>query len=79
MCIERSYKMSKESNIEIEGEVVDKLPAGRFKVKLENGHEIDCTVSGKIRVNNIRIVAGDKVKIAVSPYDMNNGYITRRL
>lgn len=71
--------MSKESNIEIEGEVVDKLPAGRFKVKLENGHEIDCTVSGKIRINNIRIVAGDKVKIAVSPYDMNNGYITRRL
>ena len=71
--------MSKESNIEIEGEVTDKLPAGRFKVKLENGYEINCTVSGKIRVNNIRIVAGDKVKVAVSPYDINNGYITRRL
>ena len=71
--------MSKESNIEIEGEIVDKLPAGKFKVKLENGHEISCTLSGKIRVNNIKIVVGDKVKVAISPYDINNGYITRRL
>lgn len=71
--------MSKESNIEIEGEVIDKLPAGKFKVKLENGHEISCTLSGKIRVNNIKIVVGDKVKVAISPYDINNGYITRRL
>ena len=71
--------MSKESNIEIEGEVIDKLPAGKFKVNLENGHEISCTLSGKIRVNNIKIVVGDKVKVAISPYDINNGYITRRL
>ena len=71
--------MSKESNIEIEGEVVDKLPSGKFKVKQENDHEISCTLSGKIRVNNIKIVVGDKVKVAISPYDINNGYITRRL
>lgn len=71
--------MSKESNIEIEGKIIDKLPAGKFKVKLENNHEISCTLSGKIRVNNIKIVVGDKVKVAISPYDINNGYITRRL
>ena len=71
--------MSRDSNFDIEGEVVDKVPGGKFKVKLENGHEIVCGVSGKIRLNNIRIVVGDKVKISISHYDINNGYINRRL
>lgn len=74
--------MAREDNFEIEGEVVEKLPAGKFKVKIirgENVHHINATLAGKIRMNNIKIVVGDKVKLAISPYDMNNGYITRRL
>lgn len=74
--------MSKEDNFEIDGEIVDKIPGGKFKVKITQGakeHYINATVSGKIRMNNIRLVVGDKVRVAISPYDMNNGYINRRL
>lgn len=71
--------MAKADNFEIQGEIVDKIPGGKFKVKLENGHEMMCTVSGKIRLSNIRLVVGDKVKVAVSTYDINNGIITWRL
>lgn len=71
--------MAKADNFELEGTIVDKLPGTKFKVELENSHVVHCTISGKIRMNNIRLVEGDKVRIALSPYDMNNGYITRRL
>lgn len=65
--------------ITLEGEVTDTFPGARFKVILENGHEINCTISGKIRKNNIRILLGDKVKVEMSPYDLNNGRISYRL
>ncbi len=74
--------MSREANFELEGEVIDKYPGGKFKVKINQGkveHEINATLSGKIRMNYIKLVVGDKVKVSVSPYDMDNGYITRRL
>ena len=71
--------MAKADNFEIEGKIVDKLPGSKFKVELENGHIVQCTISGKIRMSNIRMVEGDRVKIAMSPYDMNNGFIIWRL
>lgn len=71
--------MARQDNIELEGSIVDKIPGGKFKVKLENDHELVCTVSGKIRMSNIRLVVGDKVKIAMSTYDLNNGIIIWRL
>lgn len=71
--------MAKADNIEIQGEIIDKIPGGKFKVKLENDHEMICTVSGKIRLSNIRLVVGDSVKVAISAYDINNGIITWRM
>ncbi|MDR3157292.1 MAG: translation initiation factor IF-1 [Lactobacillales bacterium] len=70
--------MPKEDMIEIEGLVVDTLPNAMFRVELENGHKILATVSGKIRKNYIRILAGDKVTIEMSPYDLTRGRITYR-
>lgn len=70
--------MAKSDNIEFEGVIVDKLPGTKFKVQLENGHIVQCGISGKMRMSNIRLVEGDKVKIAMSPYDINNGYIVWR-
>ena len=63
--------MSKEDVIEVEGVVTDALPNAMFKVQLENGHEVLSHVSGKLRMNYIRIVPGDKVKLEMSPYDMS--------
>ena len=70
--------MSKDDVIEVEGVVVDTLPAAQFKVKLENGHEILAHVSGKIRMHYIRILPGDRVTIEISPYDLTRGRITFR-
>ena len=70
--------MSKEDVIEIEGVVVEKLPNAMFKVELENGHIVEAHVSGKIRMNNIRILPGDTVMIELSPYDLTRGRITYR-
>ena len=70
--------MSKQDVIEIEGKVVEALPNAMFKVKLENGHEILAHVSGKIRMNFIRILPGDKVTIELTPYDLTRGRITYR-
>ena len=64
--------------IEIEGKVVEKLPNAFFKVELENGHQILATISGKLRMNFIRILPGDKVTIELSPYDLTRGRITWR-
>ena len=62
--------MSKADVIEVEGTVVEKLPNAFFKVELENGHQILATISGKLRMNFIRILPGDKVTIEMSPYDL---------
>ena len=71
--------MSKEDVIEVEGIVTDALPNAMFKVQLENGHEVLAHVSGKLRMNYIRIVPGDKVKLEMSPYDLSKGRITWRV
>jgi len=60
------------------GQVVEALPNAMFRVELENGHEIICHVSGKIRMNYIRILPGDKVAVELSPYDLTKGRITYR-
>ena len=67
--------MSKADVIEVEGTVVEKLPNAFFKVELENGHQILATISGKLRMNFIRILPGDKVTIEMSPYDLTKGRI----
>lgn len=70
--------MSKQDVIEVEGIVLESLPNAMFKVKLQNKHVILAHVSGKLRMNYIRIVPGDKVKIEMSPYDLTKGRITWR-
>ncbi|MFQ5747400.1 MAG: translation initiation factor IF-1 [Gemmatimonadota bacterium] len=70
--------MAKEEPIQMAGEVVEALPNAMFRVKLENGHEITCHVSGKIRLHYIRILPGDKVTVEMSPYDLTKGRITYR-
>ena len=70
--------MSKEDVIEVEGTVVETLPNTNFKVQLENGHQILAHISGKLRMNFIRILPGDKVTIELSPYDLTRGRITWR-
>ncbi len=70
--------MAKEDMIEVEGTVTETLPNAMFNVELENGHEILAHVSGKIRMNYIRILPGDKVTIEMSPYDLTKGRITYR-
>ncbi|HCC03940.1 MAG TPA: translation initiation factor IF-1 [Clostridiales bacterium] len=70
--------MAKEDIIEVEGTVVETLPNTTFKVELQNGHQILATISGKLRMNYIKILTGDKVKVEMSPYDLNRGRITWR-
>ena len=70
--------MSKQDVIEVEGRVVEKLPNAMFQVELENGHVVLAHVTGKIRMNFIRILPGDKVTIELTPYDLTRGRITYR-
>ena len=70
--------MSKADVIEIEGVVVEKLPKAMFKVELENKHIVLATISGKLRMNYIRILPGDKVTMEMSPYDLSKGRIIWR-
>ncbi len=70
--------MAKENIIEVEGTVVEALPNTNFKVELENGHQILAHISGKLRMNYIKILPGDKVKVELSPYDLTKGRITWR-
>ena len=70
--------MAKEDVIEVEGTVVEALPNAMFQVKLENGHVVLAHVSGKMRMNFIRILPGDKVTMELTPYDLNRGRITYR-
>ncbi len=70
--------MSKEDVIEVEGTVTESLPNTQFIVELENGHKVLAHISGKLRMNYIKILPGDKVKLELSPYDLNRGRITWR-
>ena len=70
--------MSKKDVIEVEGTVIEAMPNTIFKVKLANGHEITAHISGKLRMNYIRILPGDKVLVELSPYDLTKGRITWR-
>ena len=70
--------MSKQDMIEIEGTVVEALPNATFTVELENGHQILAHISGKLRMNYIRILPGYKVTVEMSPYDLTKGRITWR-
>ena len=70
--------MAKEDVIEMQGEVVENLPNATFRVRLENGHTIHALISGKMRMNYIRILPGDKVKVELSAYDLSRGRITYR-
>ena len=70
--------MSKDDVIETEGKVVEALPNATFRVALSNGHVITAYISGKLRMNYIRIVPGDTVKLEMSPYDLSKGRITWR-
>ena len=70
--------MAKEDIIEMEGEVLENLPNATFKVKLENDHVVLGYISGKMRMNYIRILPGDTVTVEISPYDLSKGRITFR-
>jgi translation initiation factor IF-1 len=70
--------MARSDLIRVDGTIIDTLPNTQFRVKLENGHEIHCHVSGKMRMNFIRIFLGDKVTVEMSPYDLSKGRIVYR-
>ena len=70
--------MSKEDNIEMMGTVIESLPNTTFRVKLENGHEINAHISGRMRKHYIKILTGDKVRIEMTPYDISKGRIVFR-
>ena len=70
--------MSKAHLIEVQGKLVEKLPNAMFQVELENGHQILAHISGKLRMNYIRILPGDKVTVEMSPYDLSKGRIIWR-
>jgi translation initiation factor IF-1 len=74
----RRIQMSKGDAIEVEGVVLEKLPNAMFKVKLQNGHVVLAHISGKLRMNYIRILPGDKVSLELSPYDLDKGRIVWR-
>ena len=70
--------MAKKETIEVEGVVAESLPNAMFRVELANGHKVLAHISGKMRVNYIRILPGDRVLIELSPYDLNRGRVTYR-
>lgn len=73
-----SVSLNAKDFIEIQGEVLELMPAATFRVALENGHEILAHLSGKMRMNKIRLLPGDKVKLQISPYDLTKGRIIYR-
>lgn len=70
--------MAKQDNIELEGTVVKVNPNSMFEVEVEGGHIVTCTISGKLRINKIKIILGDHVTVEISPYDLTRGRITWR-
>jgi translation initiation factor IF-1 len=75
---EQGTGMAKEETLEFPGTVVELLPNATFRVQLENGHEIIAHTAGKMRKNRIRVLAGDKVQVEMTPYDLTKGRITYR-
>jgi len=71
--------LAKEEILEFEGKVLELLPQASFKILLDNGHEVKAVISGKLRKNRIRILTGDRVRIAISPYDLQRGRVIFRL
>ena len=71
--------MPKEEILEYEGKVLELLPQASFKILLDNGHEVKAVISGKLRKNRIRILTGDRVRVAISPYDLQRGRVIFRL
>ena len=71
--------MAKEGVLELEGTVLESLPNAMFQVELENGHQILAHISGKLRMNFIRILPGDKVTVELSPYDERQNYLARKI
>ena len=71
--------LSKKDAVEVEGEVIETLPNTQFRVQLDAGQEIIAHLSGKMRVHRIRVLPGDRVRVAMSPYDLSKGRITLRL
>lgn len=74
-----SKTISSKDFIETNGEVLELMPAATFKVRLENSHEILAHLSGKMRMNKIKLLPGDRVKVQISPYDLTKGRVTYRL
>ena len=70
--------MSKQESFSMDGEVIETLRGGKFVVKLENGVDVTCTLCGKIKMNKIHIITGDKVMVELSQYDLKNGRISWR-
>lgn len=79
MAEQNNKIISSKDFIEMQGEVIELMPAASFKVVLENGHEILTHLSGKMRMNKIRLLPGDRVRVQISPYDLTKGRITYRL
>jgi len=77
--LDNNQSIDSKDFIELRGEVLELMPAATFRVSLENGHEILAHLSGKMRMNRIRLLPGDKVKVQISPYDLNKGRVTFRL
>ncbi|HTW96492.1 MAG TPA: translation initiation factor IF-1 [Candidatus Methylomirabilis sp.] len=75
----KNQTINSKDFLEMEGEVVELMPAGTFRVVFTNGHEILAHLSGKMRMNKIRLSVGDRVKVQISPYDLTKGRITFRL
>lgn len=75
---DQNQQTNDDGKIEARGTVEETMPGAKFKVKLENDHEVIAHLSGKMRVNNIRISVGDEVKVEMSPYDLDKGRITYR-
>lgn len=72
------FQTNRKGFIEAQGEVIELLPATTFRVKLENGHEMRCHLSGRMRMHRIMILPGDRVKVEMTPYDLTKGRITYR-
>ena len=79
MTEQNNKPISSKDFIEMQGEVIELMPAASFRVMLENGHEILTHLSGKMRMNKIRLLPGDRVRVQISPYDLTKGRITYRL
>jgi len=79
MAEENQTKTNKKGFLEIVGVIEELLPGATFRVRLDNGHELLAHLSGKMRMFNIRLVPGDKVKVEMTPYDLSKGRITYRM